>query len=125
MPKVICTLPNAAAEINGVKFSLVEGGMLSDEVSAEQAESFLAIPGYAEHKEDPEAEARRKAEIAAQAQREADEATAKAAAAAKARQDADAAAIKAVAAKAAAPAPAPVKAVKPAKADAADDDTTF
>lgn len=53
MPKVICTLPNASAEINGVKFSPAEGGMLSDEVSAEQAEAFLSIPGYVEHAEEP------------------------------------------------------------------------
>lgn len=119
MPKVICTLPNAAAEINGVKFTPAEGGMLSDEVSAEQAESFLSIPGYVEHKEDPAADARRKAEIAAAAQRAADEA---------------AAALKAVTppappappAKTVAPV-APAKAVKPAaKADGtADDETTF
>jgi hypothetical protein len=116
MPKVICTLPNAAAEINGVKFTPAECGMLSDEVSAEQAEAFLSIPGYVEHKEDPAADARRKAEIAAAAQRAADEA---------------AAALKAVTppappAKTVAPV-APAKAVKPAaKADGtADDETTF
>lgn len=116
MPKVICTLPNAAAEINGVKFTPAEGGMLSDEVSAEQAESFLSIPGYVEHKEDPAADARRKAEIAAAAKLAADEA----AAALKA------ATTPAPPAKPVAPV-APVKAVKPAaKADGtADDETTF
>jgi uncharacterized protein YdaU (DUF1376 family) len=90
------------------------------------AADFLSISGYVEHKEDPEAEARIKAEIAAKAQREADEATAKAVAAAKARQDATTAAIKTVAAKAAAVSP-PVKMVKPVKADALvdDDDATF
>jgi hypothetical protein len=118
MPKILCTLPNASAEINGVKFSPAEGGMLSDDMTAEQAESFLSIPGYVAHKEDPAAEARHKAEIAAAAQREADEAAAKAAAALKA----------ATPVKPVLPvAPAKV-AVKPAaKADAApsDDDTTF
>jgi hypothetical protein len=119
MPKVICTLNNASSEINGVKFTPAEGGMLSDEVSAEQAEAFLSIPGYVEHKEDPAADARRKAEIAAAAQREADEAAAKAAA------------LKAVAPPAPSVKPVapvvPAKAVKPAaKADgAADDETTF
>ena len=47
MPKVLCTLPNASGEISGVKFSQHEKGMLSDEVSDEQAEFFAAIPGYA------------------------------------------------------------------------------
>lgn len=118
MPKVICTLPNAAEEINGVSFLSTEVGMLSEDISAEQAESFLSIPGYVEHHEDADEIARQKAEAAAAAQREADEAAQKAAAAK--------------------PAPkAPAKAAKPAKADpvapvaaaepvaAADDDTAF
>lgn len=98
MPKVLCTLPNAAAEINGVKFSPAEGGMLSDEVSADQAEAFLSITGYVEYHEDADEIARQKAEAAAAAQREADAAAQRAAAARPAAK-------------------APAKAAKPAKAD--------
>lgn len=46
MPRIICKLPNAAAKINGVSFTKAPAGMLSDEISAEAAELFLAIPGY-------------------------------------------------------------------------------
>lgn len=46
MPIVICKLKHAAAEINGVKFKETENGMVSEEVSAEVAEYFGAIPGY-------------------------------------------------------------------------------
>lgn len=47
MPRVICDLPNASHEISGVKFHpLEEGGVISDEISQEQAELFASIPGY-------------------------------------------------------------------------------
>lgn len=46
MPKIICTLPNASDEISGVKFTSVEGGMLSEEIDDDAAELFLSIPGY-------------------------------------------------------------------------------
>lgn len=47
MPRVICDLPNASAEISGVKFhKLDDGGLISDEISQEQAELFASIPGY-------------------------------------------------------------------------------
>lgn len=47
MPRVICTLENAGDEISGVKFHpLEDGGKVSDEISAEQAELFLSISGY-------------------------------------------------------------------------------
>lgn len=46
MPKVLCTRPNASEEISGVKFEPVEGGMLSEEISDEQAAAFTVIPGY-------------------------------------------------------------------------------
>ncbi len=46
MAKVLCTLPNASAEINGVKFEAHANGMLSEEVSDEVAAEFSAIPGY-------------------------------------------------------------------------------
>lgn len=53
MTKVLCTLPNAADEISGVKFTPVDGGMLSEELSSDRAAGFLAIPGYVEHAEEP------------------------------------------------------------------------
>ena len=74
MPKVICTLPNAAHEINGVKFTPADGGVLSEELTPEQAEQFLSIPGYAEHEVDHDEVARVKAAAAAAAQSEAAEA---------------------------------------------------
>ena len=47
MPRVICNLPNASAEINGVKFHpLEDGGMVSDEIDNEKAAGFLEIAGY-------------------------------------------------------------------------------
>ena len=53
MPKVLCALPTASAEINGVAFTPADGGMLSEELSADRAAGFLAIPGYVEHAEEP------------------------------------------------------------------------
>lgn len=47
MPRVICNLPNASTEISGVKFHpLDDGGLVSDEIDAELAATFLSIPGY-------------------------------------------------------------------------------
>lgn len=46
MPKVICTLPNAAELINGVKFTSDRGQMISEEVPDEVAAAFAKIPGY-------------------------------------------------------------------------------
>ncbi len=46
MARVICTLEYASASINGVRFSLDKGQMLSDEVSDEVAANFASIPGY-------------------------------------------------------------------------------
>lgn len=46
MPKVLCTLPNASDEINGVKFTSHEKGMLSEDVSDDVAADFASIPGY-------------------------------------------------------------------------------
>lgn len=46
MPKVLCTLPNASDEIRGVKFVTHAAGMLSEDISDEQAEVFASIPGY-------------------------------------------------------------------------------
>ncbi len=54
MPQVLCTLPNAAEEISGFKFTPVEGGVLSEEIGDETALSiFLSIPGYSLHGEQP------------------------------------------------------------------------
>jgi hypothetical protein len=44
--RVLCTLPNAGTLINGVKFSRVRLGMLSEAVSDEVAANFARIPGY-------------------------------------------------------------------------------
>lgn len=44
--QVLCTRPNAGSNINGIDFHAVDGGMLSVAISQEQAEEFLAIPGY-------------------------------------------------------------------------------
>jgi len=49
MAKIICTLPNASASINGVKFSIHELGMVSEEVGQDIADRFLLITGYLDH----------------------------------------------------------------------------
>lgn len=55
MPKIICTLPNASDEISGVKFSRLNGDQLiSEDISADQAELFLSIPGYFAEGDAPE-----------------------------------------------------------------------
>ena len=46
MPKVLCSLPNASEDINGVRFTQHANGMLSEDVSDEAAASFASIPGY-------------------------------------------------------------------------------
>lgn len=46
MPKLLCTLPNASEEISGIKFVSHAAGMLSEDVSDEQAAKFASIPGY-------------------------------------------------------------------------------
>ena len=47
MAQIICTRPNASELISGVKFEKTDEGMLSEEISDEQAAAFTAIPGYA------------------------------------------------------------------------------
>lgn len=49
MPKVICTLPNASESINGIKFVSHKQGMISEDVSEEEAKSLTSIPGYHLH----------------------------------------------------------------------------
>lgn len=46
MVQIICTLPNASDEISGVKFAKHEQGMVSEEISEQQAAAFLEIKGY-------------------------------------------------------------------------------
>lgn len=53
MPRVICDRPNASNHINGVNFfPLEDGGMVSEEISQEQLEHFLLIPGYTDYDAD-------------------------------------------------------------------------
>jgi len=46
MPKVLCTLPNASEDIGGIKFAQHAKGMLSEDLSDEQAKRLASIPGY-------------------------------------------------------------------------------
>lgn len=46
MPRILCTLKNASALINGVKFASVPAGMLSEDVREDIAAEFALIPGY-------------------------------------------------------------------------------
>lgn len=46
MPKVLCTLPNASEEIGGIKFVAHANGMLSEDLSDEQAARLASIQGY-------------------------------------------------------------------------------
>lgn len=46
MARVVCTRPNAAEEISGVKFEQIEGGMLSEEIDQETVDMFLEVGGY-------------------------------------------------------------------------------
>ncbi|HET8550863.1 MAG TPA: hypothetical protein VFM97_00115 [Gammaproteobacteria bacterium] len=43
---VLCTLENAAEEINGILFETHEKGRIAHDVPAEQAERFGKIPGF-------------------------------------------------------------------------------
>jgi hypothetical protein len=113
MPRVLCSLPNASTNINGVDFVPQEDGrLLSAEISQEEADGFTSIQGYDLFVLDPDEDARKKAEEAEAAQRAADDA-AKAAAASKAA----AKAAKAPAPKKTAPVPPPAAPAAPAAAD--------
>lgn len=57
MPKVLCTLPNASTEINGVKFVSHKLGMLSENIDDDVAVTFTAIDGYTIY--DPKAAAKK------------------------------------------------------------------
>lgn len=51
--QVLCTRPNASESINGVAFTATDEGMLSEPISQDVADEFLACPGYALHAEKP------------------------------------------------------------------------
>ena len=61
--RVLCTLPNASTEIDGVAFSAVDGGMLSDDVDDAVGNRWLTIPGFSAYAtaqaESPDASPRR------------------------------------------------------------------
>lgn len=44
--KVICKLPNASESISGVAFKKHGEVMLSEDIGADEAANFAAIPGY-------------------------------------------------------------------------------
>lgn len=46
MKIVTCTRPNASVEIDGVKFTETEAGMVSEPVDDDVAERFCRITGY-------------------------------------------------------------------------------
>jgi len=82
MQKILCTLPNAGAEISGIKFEPhSSGGMISVEAQSDEVvQRFLSIPGY----KTPRAAKKEKEDDAAK--KAAEEAAAKAAAEAAEKQ---------------------------------------
>lgn len=46
MPRILCKLPNASTEINGINFSEDHGDMVSESVDETTAKHFASIPGY-------------------------------------------------------------------------------
>lgn len=46
MARVICTLPNASTNINGVAFIEDRGQMISEDIPDHIADNFASIPGY-------------------------------------------------------------------------------
>jgi competence ComEA-like helix-hairpin-helix protein len=44
--RVLCTLPNASTSMNGFPFQQTEEGMLSEDLPADVAARFLAVPGF-------------------------------------------------------------------------------
>lgn len=51
--RVLCSLPNAADEINGVAFTRTDAGMLSADIDEATAAVFLRIPGYTKAADEP------------------------------------------------------------------------
>lgn len=67
MSHVICTLPNAADEINGIPFKAHAKGKISvEKLSEDRAKAFASIPGY-ELADDVEAPAAGKGKAKAKA----------------------------------------------------------
>ena len=64
MPKVLCLLPNAGHNINGVAFTPHGSGVISAEISAERVAEFCLIPGYVPVVDEAPAEIHAKAEHA-------------------------------------------------------------
>lgn len=94
MATVLCTRVNASEEISGVKFKQVENGMLSEEISDEQAAEFVLVGGYelvggGEPRKETKAEEKARLKAEAKAKEEAEE---RAAAEAQAQAEAEAAA---------------------------------
>ena len=58
MAKVLCKLPNASSNINGVKFVSHRDGMISEEIDDAIALQFAEINGYEIH--DPKAKKAKK-----------------------------------------------------------------
>lgn len=88
MARIICELPNAGSNINGIEFEAREGGgvISKEDVPAEIAERFAKIPGYrvevkSGRNGDSEAEKKAKAEADAKAKAEAEQKAAEEAAA--------------------------------------------
>lgn len=46
MPRVLCTIPNAAEEISGVRFTATDSGMLSEPLDEAMAQRLSSISGY-------------------------------------------------------------------------------
>lgn len=46
MARVICTLPNASTEIDGVTFAADRGQMISEDLDQAVADRFATIPGF-------------------------------------------------------------------------------
>ncbi len=46
MPRILCDLPNASDNINGIPFTADRGQMVSDVVDEATAAAFSGIPGY-------------------------------------------------------------------------------
>lgn len=65
MAQVICTLPNASEDINGLQFAAVDGGMLSADASDEQVAYLTSIEGFSVYDPNPKPPAVKKGKKAA------------------------------------------------------------
>ncbi len=55
MPQVLNRSKNASANINGINFTKTAKGMLSDDITQDQADYFLKMPNYVAVKTAPSA----------------------------------------------------------------------